>query len=166
MSISHYHIYHHSVNDPCQQHGCHAAQQHRKQDLQILTHIRAEPSIIYDPDQDKPVSQQNGIAVTASCRQKVADRFQGSVRFFLSLPFHEKSGKHPMLWKPGLFLLIHISFIHLLLLSYLPIFMPDTTLRSAWSSHTYRINCRFQAHRHGPSLEAFLLPLRRPAPLP
>lgn len=27
-----------------------------------------------------------------------------------------------MLWKPGLFLLIHISFIHLLLLPYLPPF--------------------------------------------
>ena len=46
------------------------------------------------------------------------------------------------------------------------IFTPATPPRSAWSSHTYRINCRFQAHRHGPSLEAFLLPLRRPAPLP
>ena len=164
MSISHYHIYHHSVNDPCQQHRCHAAQQHRKQDLQILTHIRAEPSIIYDPDQDKPVDQQNGIAVTASCRQKGADRFP-RINSILPQSFMKNQGSIRCSGNQVcFFLFIFLSSICFFCLIS-PIFMPDTTLRSAWSSHTYRINCRFQAHRHGPSLEAFLLPLRRPAPL-
>ncbi len=114
-----------------------------------------------------PVDQQNAIAVTASCRQKGADRFP---RISSNRPqdchFLPNQGSIRCSGNQVCFFLFRFRSSICIFCLISPIFMPATTPRSAWSSHTYRINCRFQAHRHGPSLEAFLLPLRRPAPSP